>query len=156
MIAETGAVAIAKRFIAAIETRDFDAAIAFLANDVRQSFPFSAAGSESHGPIFDGKDEVEYYVRSLAGKFSYLIWEDPDWTASADGARAFLEARGKAVVAHSGKAYRNTYITRFDVRNSLIVEFREYTNMDTYIGLEIPPTDKNMKAFQRGLTVASH
>lgn len=149
------AVTIARRFIEAIESRDFDGAVALLARDVRQGFPFSAAGSEAHGPIFEGIDEVEYYVRSLSNKFSALSWTDPDWTGSADGMRAFLEARGNAVVAHSGAAYHNTYITRFDIRDGLISEFREYTNMDTYAALGIPPTEKDVKAFERGQSVVA-
>jgi ketosteroid isomerase-like protein len=151
MPTDTDALAIGRRFIAAIEARDFDGAIALLADDVRQVFPLSVDGSEAHGPIFTPKDEAAYYVRSLAGKFASLKWTNPDWTGSINGDRAFMEARGDAIVAHSGAPYHNTYITRFDVRGGLITEIREYANMGAYAKLGIEPAEQDMKAVERGL-----
>lgn len=149
------ALAVAQRFISAVENRDSDAAIATLAEDVRQVFALSADGSEAHGPIFEGYDEVAWYVGSMLEKFSALRWPNARWTAASDGHTAFMEARGDAVVAHSNAPYHNTYAIRFDVENGLIKQITEYTNMDTYVRLGIPVTDRDILAVERGLAQAT-
>lgn len=143
------ALEVAQEYVRLIETGERDSLAACLSDDVRQIFPISAEATGEPQAIFVGKAEVLDYTYGLFRKFQRLHWPNPQWTISADGNRAFLEARGDAQVTHSGIRYQNVYITRFDVKDGLIVEIAEYANSALYMSLGIDPTENEMRAGQR-------
>lgn len=140
---------LAKRYLRGVETRDRDAIAGTLADGVQLVFAMADGGREGPLGIFDGKVEVLEYTYNLFNKFSTLTWPNPDWTVSHDGSRVILEAKGEAVVAHSGAPYRNTYVVRFDIVDGRIARITEYANGDMYMALGIPPIDVEIRAVHR-------
>jgi ketosteroid isomerase-like protein len=126
-------------YIRAMERRDKEAVAETLAADVLHVFPVSGGPNEMAG-IFEGRDEVLGYFDAFAGKFRSLVWINKVWTESADGRTVFLEARGDAVVEHSGASYHNLYVQRFDVEAEKIVRIIEYADQNLYLAMGIPPT----------------
>lgn len=139
----------AQAYISYIEAGDRDGIARSLAEDVEQVFPISSDATGEPQGIFSGKQEVLEYTYGLFRKFSGLRWPDPEWTASADGKRAFLEGRGDATVVHSNAHYSNVYVTRFDVEDGLIVHIAEYANATLYTSLGVEPSEVEIKAVQR-------
>ncbi|HTG39193.1 nuclear transport factor 2 family protein [Sphingomonas sp.] len=144
-----GALAVAQDYVHFIETQDRDGIARLLADDVEQIFPIAADATGEPMGVFAGKDEVLDYTYGLFRKFSGLRWPDPDWSETADGRRAYMEARGSATVTHSGAPYSNVYVTRFDVENGLITRITEYANATLYVSLGIEPTPTEIKAVER-------
>src|ERR1700716_3338968 len=122
MFANRNALEIAKAYITAVENRDRNAIDGTLADDVQHVFPLAAGGAENLQALFLGKEEVLGYIDSLFAKFASLTWPGAEWTLSEDGTRAFVQARGDAIVRHSNAPYQNTYIVRFDVNNDRITK----------------------------------
>jgi ketosteroid isomerase-like protein len=145
----TNALEVAQTYIRAVESKDRDAVAATLADTVRHIFPISYEPVGHPQAVFEGKDEVLAYIDSLFRKFTSMRWPAPDWSASADGRRAFLEGKGDGVVAHSQAPYRNTYLMRFDVEHGRIVQVTEYANAAYYVSLQIPPAEVEVRAVER-------
>lgn len=148
-MARESALEVAKDYIRFIETGDREGIANSLADDVVQIFPISSEATGDPQGIFSGKEEVVDYTYGLFRKFTGLRWPDPEWTESADGTRAFLEGRGDATVTQSGERYSNVYITRFDVKDGLIVRIAEYANATLYVSLGIEPSPTEIKAVER-------
>lgn len=149
MSEKTAAVDIAMALIAAIERKDHAAVAATLADNVSKIFPYSPDNSGRPGAIFVGKEEVLAYYEAVFFKFDSLAWKDCEWTPSADGKRAFLQARGEIVVTHSKALYRNIYVNRYDVEGGRIVRMLEYANPAMYEDLGIKPAPVEIKAVER-------
>jgi ketosteroid isomerase-like protein len=135
-------------YVHGMEQRDKAAVAATLAENVQHVFPFSPGGAQEIMGIFDGHDEVMGYFDAFVGKFRSLVWTGKRWTESADGKTVFLEARGDAVVEHSGESYRNTYVERFDVEDGKIVRIFEYADIGLYVGTGIAPTELEIQVVQ--------
>jgi ketosteroid isomerase-like protein len=148
------ALKLAQDYIHCVETRDRDGIARSLDNHVRQIFPMAAGGWEGLQAVFEGKDEVLQYTYGLFAKFSSLVWPKPEWTASDDGRCVFFQAKGDAVVSHSNAAYRNTYVVRFDVSDGRIVQITEYANADLYVSLGIEPTEVELRAVSRAMSLS--
>ncbi len=133
-----------QEYVRAMETRDRNAVAATLAADVLHAFP-TARPTEMAG-IFEGRDEVLGYVDAVFGKFRSLVFVGKRWTVSADGRTVFLEARGDAVVAHSGAPYRNLYVMRFDIEAEGITRVVEYADGGLYMETGIPFTHVEIEA----------
>ncbi len=125
-------------YVRAMETRDKEAVAETLAADVMHIFPI--AGPAKVAGIFEGHDEVMGYFDGFDAKFRSIEFIDKRWTESADGNTVFLEARGDAVVEHSGTPYQNLYVERFDLKEGKIVRITEYADPNTYAAARIPPT----------------
>jgi ketosteroid isomerase-like protein len=143
------ALAVAQAYVSAIETKDRDGVANVLADGVRHVFPIAVGAVEHPQAIFEGTDEVLAYIDSLFRKFASLRWPSPDWTVSHDGKRAFMQATGDAVVAHSRAPYHNTYMMRFDVDHGLITHITEYANSELYVAQGIEPVEVEIRAAQR-------
>lgn len=137
-----------KTYVRGMEQQDKEAVAATLAENVLHVFPFSPGGAQPIMGIFEGHDEVMGYVDAFIGKFRSLVWTNKRWTESADGKTVFLEARGDAIVEHSGEPYRNTYVERFDLENGKIVRIFEYADIGLYVATEIVPTELEMRVVQ--------
>jgi ketosteroid isomerase-like protein len=155
MSTNESALAVAQRYIGFVEARDKVSIAHLLDDNVRQIFPMAAGGYEGLQAVFEGKDEVLQYTYGLFEKFSLLAWPKPDWTGSDDGTRAFLQAKGDAIVAHSKAHYRNTYVVRFDVLDGRIVQMTEYANADLYMALGIEPREGEIRAVERAMALSS-
>ena len=55
------------------------------------------------------------------------------------------------VATRSRHAYRNEYVTRFDVKNGKIVRLVEYADGTRYLALSIPPSRAEARALVRAL-----
>jgi ketosteroid isomerase-like protein len=146
---DRSALAVARDYVRFIETADREGIAQSLADHVEQVFPIGSEPTGEPAGRFVGKQEVLDYTYDLFRKFSGLHWLNPDWTESSDGKRAFLEARGDAIVVHSGVHCSNVYIVRFDVEDGLIVRIKEYANGLLYVSLGIEPSPVELKAVER-------
>lgn len=135
-------------YVLGMEKQDRSAVAATLAEAVEHIFPFSPGGTPEMFLVFSGHDEVMGYFDGFAAKFRSLVWVGKRWTESADGRTVFLEARGDAVVEHSGAPYRNTYVERFDVRDGKIARITEYADIGLYVATGIEPSALEMRVMQ--------
>ncbi|QFZ18411.1 nuclear transport factor 2 family protein [Saccharothrix syringae] len=153
----------AREFVRAVEAKDLDAVAATLAPDVRQLFVHSRrtrtpdgvadviAGRGKGICVADlrGRAEVLAYTGALFDKFTPLAWRDHGWTASARG--IFFCGKGDMVVARTGKPYRNSYVTRFDVEGGGIVRMVEHADAFLYAGLRVRPNGVEFRALLRAV-----
>ena len=146
--------ALVQQFVQAIETRNRSALDRTLADSVRQVLPMAGGGWTGLAAVFEGKAEVLDYTFGLFENFSHLVWTHKVWTVSAEGNRIFMEARSDAVVAHSGQPYRNTYITRFDVRDGKIAEIVEYAISALFEATAITPGPAMLRAISRAQSMS--
>lgn len=155
---------LAQRYIATVEEGDLDAVAATLSDDVVQFFMHSSRTTTAkgvaqieagdHGRAFNiaefrDKTEVLAYTKVLIAKFDPLVWRDHVWN-EADGA-VWFHGKGDMVTTRSGRAYRNEYVTRFDVKNGKIVRLVEYADGTRYLALRIPPSRAEARALVRAL-----
>ena len=157
------ALALAKENIAGIEAGDVDRVRRTLAADVSQLFMHTTLTRTPDGARrivtgaasgfcvadFRGRDEVLAYTEGLIATLSPRIWRDSVWSVSSDGRTVFMRAEGDMAVAATGAPYRNSYVTRFDVRDGAIVAMVEYANAFLYAGLRQRPTRAQLKALLR-------
>lgn len=119
-----------RRFYAAIVSGNLDALAESLTSDVIYEFPLSESGSSesSDWRRFDGRDAVvEFWRQTLSKGMQFNKPEDVEISLLGDGSRLFVEQRGN-ITLQSGKAYRNRYIFRYDIRDGKIARVREYIN----------------------------
>ncbi|GLY06693.1 nuclear transport factor 2 family protein [Actinoplanes sp. NBRC 101535] len=95
-----------------------------------------------------GRQEILAYTEGLFAKFDPLVWRDPEWTTAP---AVYFHGRGDMVVARSGKAYRNTYLTRFTVEDGRITTMAEYANAFLYAGLRVRPNGAELRALLRAV-----
>jgi len=155
----------AQEFIRAVEAKDIGAVARTLADDARQLF-MHARGATTPDGVADiiagrrrgvcvadvkGKSEVLAYTSALFDKFTPLLWRDHAWIVSPDGSEIFFHGVGDMVVARTGRPYRNTYVTRFDIENGRIVLMAEYGNALMYAGLGVRPNGAEFRALLRAV-----
>ena len=156
----------AKEFIRAVEAKDIDAVTLTLRDDVEQLFMHSNGVTSAEGVAdiiagrrrglcvadVSGQEEVLAYTRALFDKFDPLVWRNHQWTVSPDGRDVFFHATGDMVVARTGRPYRNTYLTRFDVTDDKIVRMAEYGNVLMYARLGVRPNRGEFRALLRAVS----
>lgn len=155
---------IAQEFIRAVEAKDLAAVDAVLAPKVRQLFMHTTATTSPQGVadiiagrrrglcVAEMKDrDVLAYTEALFAKFTPLIWRDHDWTTSPDGREVFFHGIGDMVVARSGKPYRNSYVTRFDITDGKIALMAEHANAFLYAGLRVTPNGAEYRGLLRAI-----
>lgn len=155
----------AQEFIRAVEAKDIDAVGETLRDDAVQLFLHSnvVTGTEGVADIIagrrggfcvadvSGKDEVLGYTRGIFDKFDPLAWRDHRWTIGPGGRGVFFLATGDMVVARTGKPYRNTYLTRFDVTEGRIVRMAEYGDVLMYARLGVRPNRAELRSLLRAV-----
>lgn len=155
--------ALAQRFVRAVEAKDLRAVSDVLAPDVRQLFLQSGKAGTPEGLAelisgrgrgfcvahLKGRDEVLAYTEGIFAKFDPLVWRDHRWSAT-EGAACFA-ATGDMVVARTGKPYRNHYVIRFDVADGLITRMSEHGDALRYAGLGVRPNAAEFRALLRAL-----
>ncbi|WP_216903385.1 nuclear transport factor 2 family protein [Nocardia alni] len=155
----------AKEFIRAVEAKDIDAVAQTLRDDAEQLFMHSNAVTNTDGVAdiiarrrqgfcvadVSGREEILGYTRALFDKFDPLVWRDHQWTVTPDGGEVFFHANGDMIVARTGKPYRNTYLTRFDVIDGKIVRMAEYGNVMMYAKLGVRPNRAEFRALLRAI-----
>ncbi|RST19869.1 nuclear transport factor 2 family protein [Streptomyces sp. WAC04770] len=158
------ALGVAQEFIRAVEAKDLAAADAVLAPHVRQLFMHTNTTTTPQGvaDIIAGRrrglcvadltgGDVLAYTEALFAKFTPLVWRGHEWTASPDGQEVFFRGTGDMVVARSGKPYRNSYVTRFDIADGKIVLMAEYANAFLYAGLRVAPNGAEFRGLLRAI-----
>ena len=119
---------LAQRYIATVEEGDLGAVAATLSDDVVQFFMHSRRTTTAKGVA-----QIE----------------------AGDHGRAFniaeFHGKGDMVTTRSGRAYRNEYVTRFNVKDGKIVRLVEYADGTRYIALRIPPSRAEARALVRAL-----
>lgn len=162
--AAKAALDVAQEFIRAVEAKDLAAVDAVLAPRVRQLFMHTTTTTTTRGVadiiagrhrglcVAEMKDrDVLVYTEALFAKFTPLIWRGHEWTASPDGREVFFHGTGDMVVARSGKPYRNSYVTRFDITDGKIVLMAEYANAFRYAGLRVIPNGAEFRGLLRAI-----
>ncbi|GLU47107.1 nuclear transport factor 2 family protein [Nocardiopsis ansamitocini] len=156
---------VAKEFIRAVEAKDIEAVARTMADDARQLFMHTRGATTSDGVTdiiagrrravcvadVKGKSEVLAYTSALFDKFTPLLWRGHEWRVSPDGGELFFHGIGDMVVARTGRPYRNTYVTRFDIENGRIVLMAEYGNALMYAGLGVRPNGAEFRALLRAV-----
>lgn len=157
---------IAQEFIRAVEAKDIEAVNRTLADDARQLFMHVAGGATTPERVtgiivgrrrgicvadVQGKSEVLAYTSGIFDKFTPLLWRDHAWRVSPDGSEVFFHGIGDMVVARTGRPYRNTYVTRFDIENGRIVLMAEYGNALMYAGLGVRPNRAEFRSLLRAV-----
>lgn len=155
----------AQEFIRAVEAKDIGAVGDTLRDDADQLFLHSNAVTSAEGVAdiiagrrgglcvahVSGKEEVLGYTRGIFDKFDPLVWRDHRWTAGPGGRGVFFHATGDMVVARTGRPYRNTYLTRFDVTDGRIVRMAEYGDALMYARLGVRPNRAELRSLLRAV-----
>jgi hypothetical protein len=159
------ALEVAQDFICSVEAKNLDAAGRNLAADARQLFMHSRKTTTADGVAdiiagrstgfcvadVNGKKEILIYTEALFDKFSPLIWQNHEWTVSPTGGNVFFHGKGDMIVAQTGKSYRNSYVTRFDIADGRIIKIAEYADAFLYAGLRVRPNGAEIRALLRAL-----
>lgn len=119
-------------FFDALEGHDVSKIDPLLADRVVEIIPLSLSGDPAPETTFDGKQAVMGYLTTIVNNFSRAALTNREYTASEDGQRVFLEAKGDLIVRGTETPYRNTYVFRFDFSGDKVVEIREYANPVTF------------------------
>lgn len=146
------ALAVAQEYLRAVEAKEIDGVARTLATDVRQLFMHSKRGTGGFCVAdVKGKREVLAYTTGLIAKFTPLVWRAKQWTVADDGSHVVFTGTGDMVVERTGKPYRNSYVTRFDVVDGTIVRMVEYGDAFLYAGLGIKPNAAEFRSLLRAL-----
>jgi ketosteroid isomerase-like protein len=160
--AQQASLELAQSFIRAIEGKDFESAASTLAPTAQQFFMHTRRTKTPEGSaaiadgtndralavaVFEDKSEVLAYTRGLLARFDPLIWRNHLWTVSADARTVFFRGSGDMVTTGAHRAYRNDYVTRFDIVGGAIVRMLEYADATLFVGLRIAPSPPERRAF---------
>lgn len=162
--AAQSAVQVAQEFIRAVEAKDRDAVRATLDPQVRQLFMHTRATVSPDGAAdiiagrrravcvadMNGQKDVLAYTEALFEKFTPLVWRDHKWSVSRNG-EVFFHGRGDMAVTRTGKTYRNSYVTRFDVLDGKIILIAEYADALLYAGLRVRPNGVEFRGLLRAI-----
>ena len=131
----SSSIQIVQEYFEAMENHDEKACAALLTDDVTETIPFSSSGKTEPQAFFNGKKEVLGYVGQILANFKQTRLRNKVYTASADGSIVFCEARGDLIAVKDSKPYHNTYVFRFNLKESRICRILEYANPITYAQL---------------------
>lgn len=128
---QRGAADVARAMIAALETKNREAALVLLAPDVVVEYPFDRSGRTTPGSWrrFEGRDAVMTgYVDNAFARIRRIDFTQEVVTESRDRRTAFVEALGDMELGN-GTPYRNLYVLKFETdRQGRIVRYKEYLN----------------------------
>ena len=119
------------RFLDLLEAGDRAGVAGMLDDEVVWSAPMSFGSTEDSEPA-RGREAFGSRLRSISGLMRSARFVDRRFTASADTATTFVQARGDFVTV-DGRPYQNVYVFRFDWRDGKIVSWEEYANPVTII-----------------------
>jgi ketosteroid isomerase-like protein len=121
--------AVARRYLAALETFDVSSVMVLVADDMIMEYPFRESGDNSpeNARIIKGRNAVEMALRQGLPLEETIRFELESFTSSADRKTVFVECRGDMIMK-GGRSYKNRYIFRVDVSDGKIKRVREYLN----------------------------
>ncbi|MCA3254275.1 MAG: nuclear transport factor 2 family protein [Alphaproteobacteria bacterium] len=126
-----GAAEAARAMIAALETKNRDAALALLAPEVVVEYPFDRSGRTTPGSWrrFEGRDAVMAgYIDNAFARIKRIDFTNEIVTESRDRRTAFVETTGDMELGN-GAPYRNMYVLKFETdRQGRIFRYKEYLN----------------------------
>ena len=121
------ALAVAQRFIAALERLDGEGLCAVLDDQVELVSPYPMVpGQEVPGSARCLGASVHDHMRNMGNVLRSLSFEEKVWRMTDDGL-ALFEAEGRAVMP-DGAPYENRYLMIFEVGDEKIVRWHEYFN----------------------------
>ncbi|WP_113701192.1 nuclear transport factor 2 family protein [Nonomuraea lactucae] len=147
--AHQDALSLAQAFFAAFEGRDPEGVAALLAPEANITIPLSIEGTPEPWYVFDGKEHVMGYIRSVAAGFDRVAFLDKVYTVSQDARSVFLQANGDILSTAEKLVYRNVYIFKIDVEGGKIVKVWEYANPVAYANLGIQDSEAEAAAQAR-------
>jgi ketosteroid isomerase-like protein len=116
--------AVASRYIDAINRWDFDAMRELLAEDAVFEMPYAPEGFERK---FVGREEIVAFIETVPGFIDAENLHDVRLeTFHSDPGEVVAEYRSDMVIKPTGAEYRNEYVARFTVRGGQITRFAEY------------------------------
>lgn len=143
------ALSLAQHFFAAFEDRDPARIEALLTPEATVVIPLSIEGTPEPWYVFDGREHVMGYIRSVAAKFDRVAFLDKVYTVSEDGSSVFLQANGDILSTVEKLVYRNVYIFKVDIVDGKIVKVWEYANPVAYANLGIKDSEAEAAAQAR-------
>ena len=164
--AAAAALQIARDFIRSVETKSLPAVAATLAPGAQQLFMHTKRTRTPEGvadilsganrkatcvAALEGSEEVLAYTEGLMAKFSPLVWREPSWSVSPSGDQVFFSGKGEMVVARSGRPYRNSYATVFELEGGKIRRMFEYADAFLYAALRVAPNGAELRSFWHAL-----
>ena len=116
--------AIASRYIDAINRWDFEAMRELLAEDAVFEMPYAPEGFERR---FVGRENIVAFIETVPGFIDAENLHDVRLeTSHSDPGEVIAEYRSDMVIKPTGAEYRNEYVSRFTVRDGQITRFAEY------------------------------
>ena len=111
-----------REFLSSIRQLKIDYMMSFYAEDGVSEYPFHAAGMP---PRFNGRKELEAFMRGIPNNFEYLGVEDIEFHDMLDPDQLWVEANGVGKT-RKGKDYTNRYCIHYTLRDGKIIHYREY------------------------------
>ena len=116
--------AVAGRYIDAINRWDFGAMRELLAEDAIFEMPYAPEGFERK---FVGREDIVAFIETVPGFIDAENLHDVRLeTFHSDPGEVIAEYRSDMVIKPTGAEYRNEYVARFTVRDGQITRFAEY------------------------------
>lgn len=140
------ALALAQEFFTAFENRDPAGVEKVLAPEAGITIPLSIDGTPEPWYVFEGREHVLGYIRSVAEKFDHVAFPDKVWTVGENGSSVFLQANGDILSTAEKLVYRNVYIFKVDIADGKIVKVWEYANPVAYANLGIKDSEAESSA----------
>ena len=118
----------AQAFIAALTSRDGQAAVALLGEDAVLEMPYPLAeGENKYGSRKMWGEPLHNYVLGIVERNSQIAFNNSVWRTTHDGL-VLLESDGDLVRSKDGKRYQNKYLIIFRAEEGKITLWREYFN----------------------------
>ncbi|MGD9704886.1 MAG: nuclear transport factor 2 family protein [Acidimicrobiia bacterium] len=113
--------AVVRQLIDLVGGFEIDAALGLVTDDVILEFPFRGDG----GPRRLEGDEAKDFIRALPKLFSQMPFHDVVVHGRLPSGDVVAEYRSEGVT-RSGRAYPNSYVGFFEVRDGRVRRWREY------------------------------
>ncbi|GAB3490397.1 nuclear transport factor 2 family protein [Nocardiopsis coralliicola] len=127
-----------RAYLAALEGGDAAALARMTGDGAVLTIPLSFDGAPEPAARFTGAAEVLGYLDTVLQNMERIRFTDVRVTASADGATAFVQARGDFTAA-GGAPYRNVYVLRVDWDGDRVAAVEEYANPVAFTAAFGPP-----------------
>jgi uncharacterized protein len=122
---------VVRRYLDAVGALDLDALAGTFAGDVVMDLPYAPPGFPRR---VEGKDDVVGFFSGMPDMITPLRFHDYRLDALADDPGSVVaQYASDARILATDRPYRNTYVSRFQVRGGEIVWFAEYFDPITLV-----------------------
>jgi uncharacterized protein len=104
--------------------KDVQALMNLYAEDAVVEYPYAFDTPKR----LEGKEVIYNYLKNAVAKLQDLRFTNIRAYPTTDSNILWAEVQGEAVIAATGLPYQQEYVMRLEIRNGLIVHYREYWN----------------------------